>query len=421
MSLRRADPSIFAVSPVSFFKLPQCSPMRSLPRAEASVPAPEGASTGCAAASGRLAYRLIRRVSFVLQWQSDARPEPQGVRPWNFPFSMRRDMTGSPLGPADAEDIMFSPDEEIAAYRVMLLIRRFEEKVGQLYALQAIHGACPLCIGQEAAIVGMMLASRPTDPVITGYRTHGALLARGVDPKLVMAELLGRRTGLSGGKGGTVRMFAPEFHFYGGHGSAGLAAPLGTGLALAAKNRGEGAVALCFFGDGAAQRGRVAEAYRAAARWSLPIVFVVDNNTAAPGASIVLGAVPSALSESGAPFAIPGEQVDGIDVRRTRAAGLRAIERARRGDGPTILEMLTYRYRGHGAMPARGGLGERRIDDADPIMKARSRILASSLLSERALKALEKEVRERVTAAATAARAEPVPSADDLLISAEAT
>jgi pyruvate dehydrogenase E1 component alpha subunit len=329
-------------------------------------------------------------------------------------------MTGSPLGPADAEDIMFSPDEEVAAYRCMLLIRRFEEKVGQLYALQAIHGVCPLCIGQEAAIVGMMLAARNTDPVITGYRTHGALLARGVDPQLVMAELLGRKTGLSGGRGGTVRMFAPEHHFYGGHGSAGLAAPLGTGLAFAARRRGSDAVTLCFFGDGAAQRGRVAEAYRAAARWALPIVFIVDNNTAAAGASIVLGSVPSALSESGAPFAIPGEQVDGIDVRRTRAAGQRAIERARRGDGPTILEMLTYRYRGHGGAPARAGMGDRRIDDADPLTKARSRILSSSLLSERALKALEKDVRERVGAAAMAARAEPAPQASDLFFSAEA-
>lgn len=330
-------------------------------------------------------------------------------------------MTGSPLGPADAEDAMFSPDEEISAYRMMLLIRRFEEKVGQLYALQAIHGACPLCIGQEASIVGMMLAARPTDPVITGYRTHGALLARGADLKLVMAELLGRRTGLAGGKGGTTRMFAPEHHFYGGHGSAGLAAPIGTGLAFAAKSRGEGAVTLAFFGDGAAQRGRVAEAYRAAARFALPIVFVVDNNTAAPGASIVLGAVPSALSESGAPFAIPGEQVDGIDVRRTCAAGRRAIERARRGEGPTILEMLTYRYRGHGGMPARSGAQERPLDDTDPLTKARGRILTSSLLSERALKSLEREVRDKVTAAANAARAEPLPSAHDLLSAVEAS
>ncbi|MCC7250882.1 thiamine pyrophosphate-dependent enzyme [Hyphomicrobium sp.] len=330
-------------------------------------------------------------------------------------------MTGSPPGPTDVESVLLSPEEDIAAYRTMLLIRRFEEKAGQLYALQAIHGPCPLCIGQEAAIVGMMMEARATDPVITGYRTHGALLARGVDPRRVMAELTGRKTGLSSGKGGTVRMFAPELRFYGGHGSAGLGAPLGAGLAFAARYRGDDSVTLCFFGDGAAARGRVLETYKAAARWALPIVFVVDNNTAAPGASIVLGSVPSAISESGKPFAIPGEQVDGIDVRRVRAAGRRAIERARRGDGPTVLEMLTYRYRGHGGIPEQtGGGAERRLEDADPVFKMRARILASALMSERELKALEKAVRDTVVAAAQAARTAPAPERDALLASLEA-
>lgn len=329
-------------------------------------------------------------------------------------------MTASPLGPADVEDIMFSPDEEISAYRSMLLIRRFEERAGQLYALEAIEGVCPLCIGQEAAIVGMMLAARPTDPVVSGYRTHGALLARGADPRRVMAELTGRASGLNGGRGGTTRMFAPEHHVYGGHGSAGLAAPLGAGLAFAARYRGTDQVTLAFFGDGAAQRGRVLEAYRTAARLQLPIVFVVDNNTAAPGASIVLGAVPSALSESGTPFAVPGEQVDGIDVRRARAAGRRAIERARRGEGPTILEMLTYRYRGHGGLPARAGAAERRLEDADPVVKARARILAAGLIAERALKALEKEIKDKVAAAAAFARTEAAPARAELMAAVEA-
>lgn len=325
------------------------------------------------------------------------------------------------FGPADAEDILFPAEEDVAAYRSMLLIRRFEEKTGQLYALQAIHGACPLCIGQEASIVGMMMEARATDPVITGYRTHGALLARGADPRVLMAELTGRASGLAGGKGGTVRMFAPEHHFYGGHGSAGLGAPLGAGLAFATRYRRDDSVTLCFFGDGAAARGRVLETYKLAARWSLPIVFVVDNNTAAPGASVVLGSVPSAISESGRPFAIPGEQVDGIDVRRVRAAGRRAIARARRGDGPTVLEMLTYRYRGHGGLPARAGGGaERRLEEADPVVKARARLLASGVIGERELKALEKEVRETVAAAAVAARAAPAPPRADLLASVEA-
>lgn len=322
--------------------------------------------------------------------------------------------------PAPAEDLEFSPDEDIAAYRGMLLIRRFEEKAGQLYALRVIQGLCPLSIGQEAAIVGMMMAARPTDPVITGYRTHGALLARGVDPKAVLAELMGRQGGLSGGKGGTVRMLAPDHHFYGGHGSAGLAAPLGAGLAFASRYRGDGAVTLAFYGDGAASRGRVFEAYKLASKWKLPIVFIVDNNTASPGAGIVLGTLPSAIAESGKPFAIPGEQVDGIDVRRVRAAGRRAIARARAGDGPTLLEMLTFRYRGHGGIAAQPGHAEKRIAEADPVAKARARLLASAVLAEPALRALEKEVRDQVTRAAAAARAEAPPPGADLFAGVEA-
>lgn len=330
-------------------------------------------------------------------------------------------MTVSPLGPVDLANLMVSPDEEIAAYRAMLLIRRFEEKAGQLYALQVVNGPCPLCIGQEASIVGTMMEANETDPVITAYRTHGALLARGADPHALMAELAGRATGLAKGKGGTVRMFAPEHQFYGGHGNSGLGAPIGAGLAFASRYRKDNAVTLCFFGDGAAARGRVLETYRLAARWSLPIVFIVDNNTAAPGASIVLGAVPSAISAGGTPFAIPGEQVDGIDIRRVRASARRAIERARRGDGPTVLEMLTYRYRGHGGVPARAGMGaERRFDDADPVAKLRARILVEQLMSERDLKAMEKQVREKVTAAALAAKSAPATPSADLLASLEA-
>lgn len=329
-------------------------------------------------------------------------------------------MTGTPPGPATKDGIAFTPDEERAAYRAMLLIRRFEEKAGQLYALEAIHGVCPLAIGQEGAIVGLMMAARKTDPIITGYRTHGVLLARGANPVRVLAELLGRASGISRGKGGTARMFAPEHHYYGGHGTAGLNVPLATGLAFAANYRDDDAVTLCFYGDGAAARGRVVEAYRFAADHRLPVVFVVDNNTATPGASVTLGALPSAIAESGKSFALPGEQVDGIDVRRARAAGRRAIERARRGDGPTLLEMLTYRYRGHGGQEARRGGSESRIEDADPVTKARARILATDIMSEQQLKALEKEVREQVAAATMAARAEPAPNPDALLQEIEA-
>ena len=178
-------------------------------------------------------------------------------------------MTGSHPGPASRDGIAFTSDEERAAYRAMLLIRRFEEKAGQLYALEAIHGACPLAIGQEGTVVGLMMAARDTDPVITSYRTHGVLLARGVAPSRVMAELLGRDSGLSRGKGGTVHMFAPDRNYFGGHGIAGLNVPLAAGLAFASRYRGEDAVTLCFYGDGAATRGRVFEAYRFAANRKL--------------------------------------------------------------------------------------------------------------------------------------------------------
>lgn len=323
-------------------------------------------------------------------------------------------------GPSDVESIVFSAEEDIAAYRSMLLIRRFEEKAGQLYALGVIHGACPLCIGQEASIVGTLMEALPTDPVITGYRTHAALLARSDDPHSMMAELTGRRTGLNGGAGGAARMVAPEHRFYGGHGRDGLGAPIGAGLAFASSYRGDGAVTLSFFGQRAAARGRVLETYRLAAQQALPIVFVVDNNTAQPGTSVVLGSVPSAISESGRPFAIPGEQVDGTDVRCVRAAARRAILRARQGGGPTLLEMLTYRYRGHGELASLTDEGEesdgrRRPEEADPVLKARAHILAAGHLGERELKKLEKEVRERVLAAASAARLAPSPEAEDLL------
>lgn len=307
-----------------------------------------------------------------------------------------------------ADDITFTPEDELAAYRSMLLIRRFEEKAGQLYALGAVHGTCPLCIGQEGLIVGMMMAAKPADPVITGYRSHGHMLARGVAPERIMAELMGRTTGLSGGSGGSLHMFAPEQGFYGGHGTPGVAAPIGAGLAFAAKYRKAGAVCLCFFGDGAAGKGRVVETYRIAAEWKLPIVFVIDNNAAAPGSSIVIGQVPSALAERGAPFALPGEQVDGIDVRKVRAAGRRAIARARDGEGPTILEMLTYQYRGHVLPPARGAKEPRR-DQADPVLKARARLREQRFATEAELKAIDREVRETVAAAVATAQAAPVP------------
>jgi pyruvate dehydrogenase E1 component alpha subunit len=312
-------------------------------------------------------------------------------------------------------EAQFTPEEELASYRAMLLIRRFEEKAGQLYALGEIHGICPLSIGQEASIVGTLMASGPADRVIAGPRCHGHMLALGIAPERIMGELMGRTSGISKGKGGTFHMFAREERFFGGHATPGQCVPLGAGLAFASKYRDGGGICLCFFGDDAASRGIVAETYRIAAEWKLPIVFIIDNNAGVPGSSMALGTVPSAKSQAGMPFAIHGEQIDGIDVRKVRAAATPAIERTRRGEGPTILEMLTYRYRGHDTgSSATARNAEKRRDEADPVAKARARILAERIASETTLKSLEKDVRDKINSAATHARTAPRPEPSDL-------
>ena len=308
----------------------------------------------------------------------------------------------------------FTREEELAAYRAMLLIRRFEEKAGQLYGMGHIGGFCHLYIGQEAVVVGMQMAMKPGDQVITAYRDHGHTLAVGMDPNAVMAELTGRRGGCSHGKGGSMHMFAPERHFYGGHGIVGACVPLGTGLAFANKYRGNDSVCLCFFGDGAANQGQVYEAFNMAELWKLPVVFIVENNKYAMGTSIERSSSTTDLYQRGQSFAIPGEHVDGMDVRAVRAAGERAIAYARAGKGPMILEMLTYRYRGHSMSdPAKYRTREevqQMRETQDPIEQVRVRLLKSGL-AEDDLKKIDREVRDRVTAAADFALADPEPDA----------
>jgi pyruvate dehydrogenase E1 component alpha subunit len=241
----------------------------------------------------------------------------------------------------------FSQEEELEAYRSMLLIRRFEEKAGQLYGMGAIGGFCHLYIGQEAVVVGLQMAMIQGDQVITAYRDHGHMLATGMDPKGVMAELTGRRSGYSRGKGGSMHMFSKEKNFYGGHGIVGAQVPLGTGLAFANRYRENGNVSLTYFGDGAANQGQVYESFNMAKLWSLPVIYVIENNQYAMGTSIKRSSATTNLCKRGQSFDIPGEQVDGMDVRAVKAAGDMALEHARSGKGPMILEMLTYRYRGH--------------------------------------------------------------------------
>jgi pyruvate dehydrogenase E1 component alpha subunit len=311
----------------------------------------------------------------------------------------------------------FSRADELAAYRSMLLIRRFEEKAGQLYGMGHIGGFCHLYIGQEAVVVGMQMAMKPGDQVITAYRDHGHTLAVGMDPNAVMAELTGRRGGCSRGKGGSMHMFSPERHFYGGHGIVGACVPLGAGLAFANKYRGSDAVCLAYFGDGAANQGQVYEAFNMAELWKLPVVFIIENNKYAMGTSIERSSSTTDLYQRGQSFAIPGLHVDGMDVRAVRAAGERAIARARAGEGPMILEMLTYRYRGHSMSdPAKYRTREevqQMRETQDPIEQVRVRLLKGGL-AEDDLKKIDRETRDRVTAAADFALADPEPDAREL-------
>jgi pyruvate dehydrogenase E1 component alpha subunit len=298
---------------------------------------------------------------------------------------------------------------EVSIYRAMLLIRRFEEKAGQLFGMGLIGGFCHLYIGQEAIVVGMRLAAREGDQFIASYRHHGHLLACGADPRAVMAEMTGRRGGLSGGKGGSMHMFAPECDYYGGHGIVGAQVSLGAGLAFANAYRGDGRVCVCFFGDGAADQGQVAESFNMAAQWRLPIVFVIENNRTAPTGG---GYGPVNLMRRGAAFDIPGESVDGMCVGTVREAGERAIARARAGQGPTVLEMRTERYRGHSlADPAKYRRKEeaRSVQAPDPVERVREKILSGGLADEAALKRLEAQIRALVSEAAEYAAHSPEP------------
>jgi pyruvate dehydrogenase E1 component alpha subunit len=311
-----------------------------------------------------------------------------------------------------------TPGEELSAYRTMLLIRRFEEKAGQLYGMGHIGGFCHLYIGQEAVVAGMQMAIREGDQVITSYRDHGHMLACGMDPKGVMAELTGRRGGYSKGKGGSMHMFSVEKAFYGGHGIVGAQGPLGTGLALANKYRANGHVCLTYYGDGAANQGQVYEAFNMAALWKLPVVYVVENNKYAMGSRIDRVSAMTDFSQRGASFNIPGEQVDGMDVGAVRAAGERAAGHAREGNGPYILEMLTYRYRGHSMSDPAKYRSKEEVDkmrqERDPIEQVRARMLSGGRIDEDGLKAIDKEIRSLVNEAAEFATHDPEPGASEL-------
>ncbi|MFG1283734.1 pyruvate dehydrogenase (acetyl-transferring) E1 component subunit alpha [Xanthobacter autotrophicus] len=312
----------------------------------------------------------------------------------------------------------FTKDQDLLAYREMLLIRRFEEKAGQMYGMGLIGGFCHLYIGQEAVVVGMQMAMKPGDQVITGYRDHGHMLSTGMAARGVMAELTGRRGGLSKGKGGSMHMFSIEKQFFGGHGIVGAQVSLGTGLAFADRYRNNGAVSVTYFGDGAANQGQVYESFNMAELWKLPVVYVIENNKYAMGTSVSRASAQQDFSKRGTSFNIPGEQVDGMDVQAVKAAGERALAFAREGNGPYILEMQTYRYRGHSMSdPAKYRSKEevqKMRTEHDPIEQVRNRLLETHGATEDELKKFDAEVREIVNEAADFATNDPEPDVSEL-------
>ena len=320
--------------------------------------------------------------------------------------------------PADPKPFEANKEQLLDFYKHMLLIRRFEEKAGQLYGLGFIGGFCHLYIGQEAVAVGLQSAlDGDKDSVITGYRDHGHMLAYGIDPKVIMAELIGREAGISRGKGGSMHMFSTEHKFYGGHGIVGAQVSLGAGLAFGHKYSNDGGVCMAYFGDGAANQGQVYESFNMAELWKLPIIFVIENNQYAMGTSVNRASAEDQLYRRGESFRIPGIQVDGMDVLACRGAAEEALAWVRAGKGPVILEMKTYRYRGHSMSdPAKYRTRDEVQavrDKSDPIDHIK-KLLDAQGVTEADLKSIEQEIRKTVNEAADFAEQTPEPAAADL-------
>ena len=303
-------------------------------------------------------------------------------------------------------------------HREMLMIRRFEEKAGQMYGMGLIGGFCHLYIGQEAVVTGLQHALEPGDTVITGYRCHAHMLAAGTDPRTVLAELTGRADGVSKGKGGSMHMFTPEGGFYGGHGIVGAQAPLGAGFGFANKYRGNDRVSVTYFGDGAANQGQVFEAFNMAALWKLPVIFVIENNQYAMGTSVARSTAVQELCQRGEAFGIPGQQVDGMDVLAVHAASEKAVAQCRADDGPVLLEMKTYRYRGHSMSdPAKYRTREevsKVRQERDPIEYVRDLLIEAGHADDNSLREVDKAVKAEINDAAEFAQNNPQPDAAEL-------
>jgi len=310
-----------------------------------------------------------------------------------------------------------SIDDLVGYYRDMLVIRRFEEKAGQLYGMGLIGGFCHLYIGQEAVVVGMQAAIDEGDTVVTSYRDHGHMLACGMEARGVMAELTGRIGGYSKGKGGSMHMFSREKNFFGGHGIVGAQVPIGTGLAFNHRFRDSDRVSLTYLGDGAVNQGQVYESFNMAALWKLPVIFIIENNKYGMGTSVTRAAAGPSLAERGHAYGIPGKEVDGMDVLAVKAAGDEAVAYCRAGKGPYIMEMKTYRYRGHSMSdPAKYRTKEevnKMRQEHDPIDTLR-RTLLDRKVDEDTLKKVDREVKDLVTDAADFAQQSPEPDVSEL-------
>ena len=308
-------------------------------------------------------------------------------------------------------------EQLLLAYRSMLTVRRFEERAGQLYGMGLIGGFCHLYIGQEAVVVGMQMALASGDEVITSYRDHGHMIATGMEPKGVMAELTGRATGYSRGKGGSMHMFSKERSFFGGHGIVGAQVSLGTGLAFSNWYRGNDRVCLTYFGEGASSQGQVFESFNLAALMKLPCIYVIENNRYGMGTSIERSSASRDLSRNGAPWGIEGEQVDGMDVEAVWRAGQRAVATCRAGKGPVLLEMQTYRYRGHSMSDPAKYRTREEVDkmraERDALEYARTRLAAEGV-GEAEVKAIDDEVKRLIADAAEFAQSSPEPAPEEL-------
>jgi pyruvate dehydrogenase E1 component alpha subunit len=311
-----------------------------------------------------------------------------------------------------------SQDHLLKLYKDMLLIRRFEEKSGQLYGMGMIGGFCHLYIGQEAVVVGVQDALIEGDATITSYRDHGHILVAGVDAKIVLAELMGKSTGCSKGKGGSMHIFDTEKNFFGGHGIVGAQVSVGTGIAFGMKYQGKNNICATYYGDGAAHQGQVYESFNMAALWKLPVLYIVENNEYAMGTSISRATANTELYKRGENFGIAGKQVDGMDVLAVREAALQAIEHIRSGKGPFLLEMKTYRYRGHSMSDPAKYRSKEEVTNIrehnDPINKLQDYIIKNFKVKEELFKNIEKDIKDNITEAVEFSTNSPEPAKEEL-------